>query len=90
MAKGQLIGGVRFRHGEVDWEGTRTTFREALPDFQKLRDGLVYSGSKHTTVGLVAKIGRYILVITEQDEDGFEYDYTLIPAKAKTAVHYHD
>jgi len=38
--------------------------------------------------GLLAGIGHYRLVIQERDEEQKEFDYTLIPLRAKTAVRY--
>jgi hypothetical protein len=86
--KGVVIHGVRFRPGEVDWEDAHGARREKLPDFDAMRQGAVYIGSKITTTGLVAKIGKYLIVITEKDETLSEFDYTLIPLKAKVQVRY--
>lgn len=84
-----VINGVRFRPGEVDWEDAHSTTRDKLPDFNAMRQGQQYIGSKITTTGLVAKIGKYLLVITEKDEKLTEFDYTLIPLRPKTQVRYH-
>ena len=62
--------------------------RGQLPDFDLMRQGGHYIGSKITTTGLVAKIGKYMIVITEKDESLSEFDYTLIPLKAKVQVRY--
>ena len=47
-----------------------------------------YIGKKVTSVGLVARVGNYLLVIQERDEEQEEFDYTLIPLRAKTEVRY--
>ena len=87
--KGVVINGVRFRHGEVDWEDAHGATRDKLPDFAAMRQGGQYIGSKITSAGLVAKIGKYLLVITEKDEPLEEFDYTLIPLHAKIQLRYH-
>ena len=87
--KGQTINGALFRPGEVDWEDAYSSTREPLPDFDAMRSGGAFVGSKITSTGLIAKIGKYILVITEKSEDGEEYDFTVIPSHAKTVVRYH-
>gem|GEM_PF-600840 len=87
-AKGVLINGVRFRSGEVDWEDAHSATREKLPDFEAMRQGRQYIGSKITSVGLIAKIGKYLLVITEKDEALTEFDYTLVPRRAKIQIRY--
>ncbi len=87
--KGVVINGVRFRPGEVDWEDAHSATRDKLPDFDSLRQGGQYLGSKITSAGLIARIGKYLLVITEKDENLTEFDYTLIPLRAKTQVRYH-
>ena len=86
--KGVVINGVRFRPGEIDWEDAHGATREKLPDFDAMRQGGTYIGSKITTTGLVAKIGKYLIVITEKDEKLSEFDYTLIPLKPKVQVRY--
>lgn len=86
--KGVVINGVRFRHGEVDWEDAFSSSRQKLPDFGQMRQRGQYVGKKVTTVGLVARIGHYLLVIQERDEEQEEFDYTLIPLRAKTEVRY--
>jgi hypothetical protein len=88
-AKGVVINGVRFRPAEVDWEDAHSGTREKLPDFEAMRQGGLYVGSKITSAGLVAKIGKYLLVITEKDETLTEFDYTLIPLRAKVQIRYH-
>lgn len=87
-AKGVVIHGVRFRPGEVDWEDAHGVTREKLPDFDAMRQGGSYFGSKITTTGLIAKIGTYLVVVTEKDESLSEFDYTLIPLRPKTQVRY--
>ncbi len=87
-SKGMLINGVRFRFGEVDWEDAHSATRDKLPDFDAMRQGGQYLGSKITSAGLIAKIGKYLLVITEKDESLTEFDYTLIPLHAKTHIRY--
>ena len=87
-AKGVVIHGVRFRPAEVDWEDAYSASREKLPDFATLRQRGQYLGKKVTTVGLVARIGNYLLVIQERDEEQEEFDYTMIPLRAKTEVRY--
>lgn len=87
-AKGVVINGVKFRPGEVDWEDAYTASREKLPDFVKLRQRGQYLGKKVTTAGLVARIGYYLVIIQERDEEQKEFDYTLIPLRAKTEVRY--
>jgi len=88
-AKGVLIQGIRFRPGEVDWEDAHSTTRGKLPDFEAMRQGSTFVGSKITSAGLLAKIGKYLLVITEKDEALEEFDYTLIPLRAKIQTRYH-
>jgi hypothetical protein len=83
-----VINGVRFRHGEVDWEDAFTASREKLPDFAAMRQRGQCLGKKVTTVGLVARVGYYLVVIQERDEEQEEFDYTLIPLRAKTEVRY--
>jgi hypothetical protein len=87
--KGVVIRGVRFRPGEVDWEDAHSTTRGKLPDFNAMREGGVFIGSKITSAGLIAKIGKYLLIITEKDEALEEFDFTLIPLHAKTEIRYH-
>jgi hypothetical protein len=87
--KGVIINGVRFRPGEVDWEDAHSATREKLPDFDAMRQGGQYVGAKITSAGLIGRIGRYLLVITEKDEALSEFDYTLIPLRAKFQVRYH-
>ena len=87
--KGTVINGVRFRPGEVDWEDAHSTTRGKLPDFEAMRTANTFVGSKITSAGLVAKIGKYLLVITEKDEPLEEFDFTLIPLHAKIQLRYH-
>jgi hypothetical protein len=86
--KGVVINGVRFRPGEVDWEDAHGVTRDKLPDFDEMRQGGAYVGAKITSTGLIAKIGHYLLVITEKDEGLTEFDYTLIPLRAKIQIRY--
>ena len=86
--KGVVIKGVRFRHAEVDWEDAFSSSREKLPDFDLMRQRGQYIGKKVTTVGLVARVGHYLLVIQERDEEQEEFDYTVIPLRARTEVRY--
>jgi hypothetical protein len=88
-AKGVLINGVRFRPGEVDWEDAHSTTRGKLPDFDAMRQGNSFVGSKITSTGLIAKIGKYLLIVTEKDEMLEEFDFTLIPLHAKNQIRYH-
>jgi hypothetical protein len=53
-----------------------------------LRQRGEWIGKKVTTAGLLARIGHYMLVIQERDEDQKEFDYTLIPLRSKTTVRY--
>ena len=87
--KGAMIQGVRFRPGEVDWEDAHSTTRGKLPSFEAMRNGNGFVGSKITSAGLIAKIGKYLLVITEKDEALEEFDFTLIPLHAKIQLRYH-
>jgi hypothetical protein len=91
--KGVTIRGVRFRPGEVDWEDAHGVSRDALPDFDAIRNGATgFVGAKITSAGLVGKVGNYLIVITEYDAgdlESTEFDYTLIPLRPKTAVRYH-
>jgi hypothetical protein len=87
-AKGVVINGVRFRPGEVDWEDAHSATRGKLPDFNALRQGGAFIGSKITSTGLVGRVGKYLIIITEKDEALSEFDYTLIPLRAKTQVRY--
>jgi hypothetical protein len=86
--KGVVINGIRFRPAEVDWEDAYSVSREKLPDFASMRQRGVWIGKKVTTVGLVARIGRYLLVIQERDEEQEEFDYTLIPLQSKYEIRY--
>jgi hypothetical protein len=86
--KGVIINGVKFRPGEVDWEDAFSISREKLPDFAAMRQRGAWVGKKVTTAGLVARIGFYLLVIQERDEEQKEFDYTLIPLRASTTVRY--
>jgi hypothetical protein len=86
--KGIVINGVRFRQGEVDWEDAHGASRDKLPDFGAMRQGGQYIGSKITSTGLIARIGSYLLVITEIDEWLTEFDYTLIPLRTKVQIRY--
>jgi hypothetical protein len=88
-AKGVLIKGIRFRPAEVDWEDAHSTTRGKLPDFEAMRQGGSFVGSRITSAGLVARVGKYLLVITEKDEALEEFDYTLIPLHAKIQIRYH-
>jgi hypothetical protein len=54
-----------------------------------MRNGNTFVGSKITSAGLIAKIGKYLLVITEKDEPLEEFDFTLIPLRAKIELRYH-
>ena len=85
-AKGMVINGVRFRPGEVDWEDAHGATREKLPDFNVLRAGGTYVGTKITSTGMIAKVGKYLVVITEKDEKLSEFDYTLIPQRPKMQI----
>jgi len=87
--KGVVIKGVRFRPGEVDWEDAHSTTRGKLPDFDAMREGNTFVGSKITSAGLMAKIGKYLLIVTEKDEALEEFDFTLIPLHAKIQIRYH-
>jgi hypothetical protein len=87
-AKGVVINGVKFRPGEVEWEDAYSVNREHLPDFIAMRQRGEWIGKKVTTAGLLARIGNYMLVIQERDEEQKEFDYTLIPLRARTAVRY--
>ena len=86
--KGVLINGVKFRPGEIEWEDAYGVSREQLPDFSTLRQRASWAGKKVTTAGLVARIGYYMLVIQERDEEEKEFDYTLIPLRPSTIVRY--
>jgi hypothetical protein len=87
-AKGVVINGVKFRPGEVDWEDAYGVSREPLPDFAAMRQRGAWLGKKVTTAGLIARIGHYMLVIQERDEEQKEFDYTLIPLRPSTTVRY--
>ena len=87
-AKGIVINGVRFRPGEVDWEDAHGVTRDKLPDFDAMRAGSTYFGTKITTTGMIAKVGKYLIVITEKDEKLSEFDYTLIPLRPKKHIRY--
>ena len=86
--KGVVINGVRFRPGEIDWEDAHSASRDKLPDFDAMRQAGSCVGSKITSTGLIARIGKYLLVITEKDEALTEFDYTLIPLRAKVQIRY--
>ena len=87
-AKGMVINGVRFRPGEVDWEDAHGATRDKLPDFNAMRASSTYFGTKITSTGMIAKVGKYLVVITEKDEKLSEFDYTLIPLRPKTQIRY--
>lgn len=87
--KGTTIKGVRFRPGTVEWEDAFSEGRKSLPDFEKMKMGEEFVGSRITAVGLIAKIGQYLVIITEKNEEADEYDYTVIPLQAKTVVAFH-
>jgi hypothetical protein len=89
-SKSVIINGIRFRHGEVDWEDAQTRYKEQLPNFDAMRQGKEFLAAKVTSIGRIAKIGHYLLVITEMEEGEDEFDYTLIPLKAKISVRYTD
>ena len=91
VSKGLTIKGIRFLPGEVDWEDAygHSRTRRALPDFEAMRKGEAFIGSKITSAGLVGKIGKYLLVITEKDEMLEEFDFTVIPLHPRTQVRYH-
>ena len=86
--KGVVINGVKFRPGEVDWEDAFSIAGEKLPDFTLMRQRGQWIGKKVTTHGLLARIGNYMLVIQERDEEEKEFDYTLIPIRARIEVRY--
>ncbi len=86
--KGVVIQGVRFRPGEVNWEDAVSATREPLPDFDGLRRGGSYFGPKITTTGMIAKVGKYLVVVTEMDEGLTEFDYTLIPLRPRVQIRY--
>jgi len=87
-SKTVLINGVAFRPGELDWEDATGSRSAALPKFADLRTGKEYAGRRKTSIGLIARIGRYLVVISERDEISGEYDYTLVPVHAKTEIRY--
>jgi hypothetical protein len=84
-----MINGIKFRSGEVTWQAPRSIFRETLPNFDRIMNGPTLCET-HATVGLIGKIGEYYLVITERNEVGEEYDYTIIPCTGTTKVRYTD
>jgi len=90
MAKNKkiTINGVAFRPGQLDWEDATGSRSAALPKFADLRTGKEYAGRRKTSIGLIARIGRYLVVISERDEISGEYDYTLVPVHAKTEIRY--
>ncbi len=83
-SKGMLINGVRFKFGEVDWEDAHSATRDKLPDFDAMRQGGLLGLSR----ALIARIGKYLLLITEKYEKLTEFDYTLIPPHAKAHIRY--
>ena len=83
-----IIDGVAFRPGQLDWEDATGSRCAALPKFADLRMGKEYAGRQKTSIGLIARIGRYLVVISECDEISKEYDYTLVPVHAKTEIRY--
>jgi hypothetical protein len=87
--KGVVIKGIRFRPGEVDWEDAYGKPRGPLPDFEAMKAGTDFVGSKITAVGLIAKIGHYLVIITEKNEEADEYEYSVVPLKAKIVIRYH-
>ena len=87
-ARGTTIKGIRFRLGEVDWEDAHGITRGQLPDFEAMQQEDAHIGTKITSTGLVARIGKYLVVITEKNDMDDEYDYTVIPLHAKIQIRY--
>ena len=81
--KTTTINGIKFRPGEVDWEDAFSCHRQPLPTFTE-----EWVGKKITSTGLVGKMGKYYIVITEKDADLREFDYTLIPTGPRVEVRY--
>jgi len=82
-----VINGVRFRHGTVEWEDAFGHACAALPSFDAMREGKEYVGTKIYSVGFVAKIGNYIIIITKINEIDGTYDYTLVPFTHSTITY---
>lgn len=81
---GLVINGVKFRPGQVEWEDAFGSSDAALPSFEAMKSDSEFVGTKITTIGMIGKIGKYILIITRANEDSDLYDYTLVPfTKAK-------
>jgi hypothetical protein len=81
------INGVTFRFGQVEWEDACGQMRAPLPDFNVLRRSRRPAGKIINTVGLVAQVGTYIIVISEHGVDEV-FDFTLIPTRAKVKISY--
>jgi len=86
MRKPVIINGVPFRIGQVEWEDASGQMRAELPDFTAMRTGRTPVGKIITTIGLVAKIGKYWLIVTECGSQDTIYDFTVIPIKPGVKV----
>ena len=76
---GLVINGIKFRHGQVTWDDAYGVNDSPLPDLSKVMEGKSYMGSKITSVGMITRLGKYILVVTKISTERGLYDYTLIP-----------
>jgi hypothetical protein len=86
VAKFLIINGVKFRPGEIEWEDACTMMRSELPPFFDLRRGSKTIGKVVTSVGLVARVGIYWIVISEHGSAEDIFDYTLVPMRSKIKV----
>ena len=86
MAKFLIINGIIFRPGQVEWEDAFSNMRSALPDFATLRANHKSIGKLITSVGLVARVGTYWIVISEHGSAEAIFDFTIVPTRAKVKV----
>lgn len=86
MAKSLIINGISFRPGQVKWEDAFSNMRSALPDFATLRANHKAIGKMITSVGLVARVGTYWIVISEHGSAEGIFDFTIVPIQPKVKV----
>jgi hypothetical protein len=82
----RMIQEVAFRAGSVEWEDAFGQMRAPLPDFVSMRKGTETIGKVITTIGLVAKIGRYVVIVTELGHDDGVFDFTIVPLRPKVKI----
>lgn len=80
------INGVTFRPGQVEWEDAIGQMRSPLPAFDKMRKGKAMVGKIITSLGLVAQIGNYWVIVSEHGTADDIFDFTIVPMRAKVKV----